>query len=118
MWSSGLLNLDIAWCYVQLGSLTQLDDAVARLEKCEQTFHKAYGPNMERLAAVKGTTGSEKALYLRMHVLQAIACYHSGDPSGARSALIKAKKEYKELEVPAEVIEEVKALGYSEKEAR
>ncbi len=102
-----------------MGSLTQLDDAVAHLEKCEceWTFHKAYGPNMECLATVKGTTGSEKALYLQMHVLQAITCYLSGD-LGTRNVLIKAKKEYKKLEMPSEVIEDVKALGYSEKEAR
>ncbi len=50
----GLLNLDIVWCYVKLGSIGQLDDAVGRLAKCKQVFHKAYGENLERVDKIKG----------------------------------------------------------------
>lgn len=114
----GLLNLDIAWCYVSLGNITQLEDAVARLDKCQKTFEKSYGPNMERLIAVKGSTGKEKALFFRMHLLQAIALYHSGDPKRARAMLRRADKEFKELDIPEDSIEEVKASGYTAREAR
>ncbi len=103
---------------MQLESINQLEDAVVRLEKCESVLHKAYGPNMERVKELKGTTGSEKALYLRMNVLRAIAFHHSGDPAHAKEALAKAKKLYEELDVPAEDIQEVKAMGYTEREAR
>lgn len=52
-----LLNLDIVWCYLCLKSISQVPEAEERLRKCEQSFHKSYGPNMERLMSLKGTTG-------------------------------------------------------------
>jgi len=104
----GLLNLDIAWCYVQLNSINQLDDAVSRLDACNRSFEQVYGANLERLQAVKGSTGNERALYLRMHILQAIAQYHSGNPGVAKKRLRQARKELEELDVPRDAIGEWK----------
>lgn len=53
-----LLNLDIVWCYLCLKSVSQVPEAEERLRRCEQNFHKSYGPNLERLMALKGTTGT------------------------------------------------------------
>lgn len=55
--NAGLLNLDIAWCYLLLGSAADITDAAIRLETCEQTLSRSYGPHMERLLKLKGTTG-------------------------------------------------------------
>jgi len=57
-----LLNLDIAWCYLCLRSVTHIPDAEQRLRKCEENFHQSYGPNLERLLLLKGTTGNEYTL--------------------------------------------------------
>jgi hypothetical protein len=54
-----VLNLDIAWCYLCLRSVTHIPDAEQRLRKCEQNLHQSYGPNLERLLALKGTTGND-----------------------------------------------------------
>lgn len=53
-----LLDLDITWCYLCLQSLINLPEAFERLKRCEQRFHMSYGPNLERLMAVKGATGN------------------------------------------------------------
>ncbi|KAG8271981.1 positive regulation of proteasomal ubiquitin-dependent protein catabolic process [Homalodisca vitripennis] len=52
-----LLHLDISWCYLCLRNPAQIPDAEYRLRLCEQNFHKSYGPNLERLMAIKGATG-------------------------------------------------------------
>lgn len=52
-----LLDLDIAWCYLCLQSVGNLPEAYERLKRCEERFHTSYGPNLERLQAVKGVTG-------------------------------------------------------------
>ena len=54
-----VLNLDIAWCFLCLRSVTHIPDAEKRLKICEQNFHQSYGPNLERLMALKGTTGKK-----------------------------------------------------------
>lgn len=65
-----LLNLDIAWCYLCLKNVTQIPDAEKRLRQCEQSFHRSYGQNLERLMAIKGTTGKkiERTYYLYLHL--------------------------------------------------
>jgi len=57
-----LLNLDIAWCYLCLQSVTHIPDAEQRLHKCEENFHWSYGPNLERLLQLKGTAGNDYTL--------------------------------------------------------
>lgn len=52
-----LLNLDIAWCYLCLQSITHIPDAEARLTICENNFHRSYGENLERVIAIKGSDG-------------------------------------------------------------
>jgi len=56
--NAALLNLDIAWCYLLLGSPADIPDAAIRLDKCERSLFKTYGPRMERLLTLKGTTGN------------------------------------------------------------
>ena len=75
---AGLLNLDIAWCYLQLGNLSELPNAEQRLLECEETFSKSYGANLERLNSVKGSSSNEAVLLLRLRLLKAIAAFHNG----------------------------------------
>lgn len=114
----GLLNLDIAWCYLRLGNLNELPNATERLKECEKNFKKSYGENLERVMALKGNSSSEAVLFVRLHLLQAICAFISGHQREARILLQKAQVEFKILKVPTEALEEVMAQGFSEREAR
>ncbi|KAI5733791.1 hypothetical protein M8J76_015957 [Diaphorina citri] len=94
-----VLNLDIAWSYLCLESVTQLPEGEDRLRKCERSFHKSYGPNLERLMTIKGSTGNEQALFMRLHLLQGIVAYHQSKIPECIALLDRAE-------------------SYSEKEAR
>ena len=113
-----MLNLDIAWCYLRLGNLTELPNAQKRLENCEVNLKKSYGANLERVKSLKGTSNIEGVLYFRLHLLQGICAYLSGHEYQASNLLKKADREFKVLNVSCEALEEVMAQGFSEKEAR
>ena len=98
--------------------MTELPNAQKRLEDCEIHLKQSYGANLERVKHLKGTSNMEEVLYFRLHLLQAICAYTSGYIGKAEKLLKKAEKEFKSLQVPDEALEEVKAQGYSEKEAR
>ncbi|KAL0273405.1 UNVERIFIED_CONTAM: hypothetical protein PYX00_006074 [Menopon gallinae] len=114
----GVLSLDIVWCYLNLQSVTQLPDAEERLRQCEQSFQQSYGTNLERLTALKGSTGNESALFMRLHLLQAIVLYHQNRIDEAASLLNKAEEELKSLQVDDNLLEQLIALGYGSTEAR
>ncbi|KAJ9594376.1 hypothetical protein L9F63_014199, partial [Diploptera punctata] len=94
-----LLNLDVAWCYLCLRSVTHIPDAEQRLKVCEQNFHQSYGPNLERLMALKGTTGNEAALFMRLHLLQAIVNFHQNKRQEAAKLFSRADQELAALKV-------------------
>ncbi|XP_063904141.1 NEDD8 ultimate buster 1-like [Zophobas morio] len=113
-----LLDLDIAWCYFCLQSVANLPEAYERLKRCEERFHSSYGPNLERLQALKGATGNEAALLMRLHLLQAIVLYHKNKRNEALQLLKKAKDELSVLKVDDNSITVLVELGYSMAEAR
>ncbi|XP_071455442.1 NEDD8 ultimate buster 1-like [Hetaerina americana] len=113
-----LLNLDIVWCYLCLRSVSHLPDAEQRLKKCEENFHSSYGTNLERLISLKGTTGNERALFFRLHLLQAIVSYHLGKSDVAKSLIQRADNEYKTLAVDDASLCQVIEVGYTAPEAR
>ncbi|XP_046393499.1 NEDD8 ultimate buster 1-like isoform X2 [Ischnura elegans] len=113
-----LLNLDIVWCYLCLRSVSHLPDAEQRLKKCEENFHNSYGTNLERLITLKGTTGNERALFFRLHLLQAIVSYHLGKSDAAKRLIQRAENEYKLLAVDDASLSQVLELGYTPPEAR
>ena len=81
--------MDICWCYAKMGMISSLDDAVRRLALADAAFTRSYGKNLERLSQLRGTTGMERALYMRMHLLMAIAQCHAGESARARLFLGK-----------------------------
>ncbi|XP_066999509.1 NEDD8 ultimate buster 1 isoform X2 [Anabrus simplex] len=113
-----VLNLDIAWCYLCLRSVTQLPEAEERLKKCEESFHRSYGPNLERLLALKGTTGNEEALFMRLHLLQAIVLFHQNKRKAAAELLDRAERELHKLKVDDSSLGTLMELGYTASEAR
>ena len=65
-----ILSLDIAWCYLALNTVSELPMAEERLQVCEQKFKASYGADMERVAALKGSSGNEAALMARLNLVQ------------------------------------------------
>lgn len=113
-----LLNLDIAWCYLCLRSVSQIPEAEERLQKCENNFHKSYGPNLERLIALKGSTGNEACLFMRLHLLQGVILFHKNRREEARAMLDRAERELLALKVCDTSLCTLIELGYSPAEAR
>jgi len=113
-----LLDLDVAWCYLRLGNVSELPNAVQRLANCESKFVSSYGANLERVKAVKGHTGQEAVLLVRMHLLQAVVAYHSGQLTAAKRLLSSTRNELNKYRVDEFSVREVVANGFTEKEAR
>ncbi|XP_075230875.1 NEDD8 ultimate buster 1-like isoform X2 [Lycorma delicatula] len=113
-----LLNLDIAWCYLCLKNVTQLPDAEERLKICESKFRYSYGPNLERVVALKGSSGNESALLMRLHLLQGIVLFHQNKHSEARKILEETQHELALLKVDDTSLCELVEFGFTPVEAR
>ncbi|CAB9518888.1 Negative regulator of ubiquitin-like proteins 1 [Seminavis robusta] len=75
----GLLQLDIAWVYLQLESLDNLPDSIQRLEEAERVLRKQVHVNFVTLALAQAEMGNYKevpplsAVFAKLFVLQGIA---------------------------------------------
>lgn len=112
-----ILNLDIVWCYLCLKSIMQLPDAQRRLSVCETSFKRSYGENYQRLESIKGSSASEKALILRLHLMQAILLFHLNRRSEASAMFSVAEREIQELHVDVENVSTLIEMGYNRNEA-
>ncbi|KAJ6638174.1 NEDD8 ultimate buster 1 [Pseudolycoriella hygida] len=112
-----LLNLDIAWCYLCLKSVMQLPAAERRLQICESKFKESYGENLDRVMFLKGCTGNEKALIMRLHLLQAIVLYHQNRRYESQSLLLLAESELNQLKISDESVNAIVEMGKSSRRA-
>lgn len=113
-----LVNLDIVWCYQQLRNIDELPDAEKRLNLCENCFKQSYGENLERLTVMKGSSGKELALFMRLHLLQGIVAFHMNKQELAKTFIKMAEAELKMVSIDDEALQQVMSLGYKDKEAR
>uniref|UniRef100_A0A1B0A0W3 UBA domain-containing protein n=1 Tax=Glossina pallidipes TaxID=7398 RepID=A0A1B0A0W3_GLOPL len=113
-----LINLDIVWCYLCLKNVTQLPDAQRRLEICENSFRRSYGENLQRLITLKGDGCAEKALIMRLHLLQGVVLFHQNRRNEALEKLDIAENELLALKVDDKSIETLVEMGYEPHEAR
>lgn len=113
-----VLQLDIVWCYRALEALSCLDDGRSRLQRAEDCFLRCYGAQQERLLMIKGNTGREEVLFLRLYLLQSLLSYIEGNDSQARLLLSKVESLYARLSPDSEKMAQLMALGFTEREAR
>jgi len=113
-----ILSLDIAWCYLALNAVSELPAADERLRVCEQKFKESYGADLERVAVLKGSTGNESALMMRLNLLQGIVAFHMGRDREARILLQKCEVQMQMLAVSETDLLEIASMGYSIPEAR
>ncbi|KAL9958299.1 hypothetical protein ACROYT_G035299 [Oculina patagonica] len=114
----GILCLDIVWCYFWLKSIIELPNAEEKLQKCKECFQRSYGQNLERLTVVRGGSGGELALFVRLHVLEAVCAYHRGDVSSTANCLEKAELVKGKLHIDKHQLNQLLIMGFSESEAR
>ncbi|XP_061777458.1 NEDD8 ultimate buster 1 isoform X3 [Nerophis ophidion] len=114
----GVLQLDIVWCYQALEALSCLDDGRARLLRAEDCFLRCYGEQQQRLLMIKGNTGREEALFLRLYLLQSLLSFVEGNDLQAQELLTKVESLYGRLCPDSDKMTELMLLGFSEREAR
>lgn len=110
-----LLCLDGAWLLFLTGRSTPatLPTAVSLLQHAAEGFERSYGANMTRLVALKGERCAECALLARLHVLQGVAAFHSGDVANATHLLSLAQAEVDKLIFKPADVRAVKELLYT-----
>ncbi|XP_072306488.1 NEDD8 ultimate buster 1 [Eucyclogobius newberryi] len=113
-----VLQLDIVWCYRALEALSCLDDGRARLQRAETSFLQVYGEQQQRLRMIKGNTGREEVLFLRLYLLQSLLAYIEGNDAQAKLQLSKVEDLYRRLSPDTQKMEQLMTLGFSEREAR
>ncbi|KAH8312406.1 hypothetical protein KR044_010595 [Drosophila immigrans] len=114
----GLLNLDIVWCYLCLKNISQLPDAQRRLDLCERIFHRSYGENYSRLYALKGANCPERALIMRLQLLQGVILFHQNRRDEALQRLQLAANSLSQLKVDADQLALLIEMGFDAADAR
>lgn len=92
-------------------SISHLPDADNRLQICEKHFKKSYGENLNRVMSLKGNAANERALIMRMHLLQAILNFHQNQRNAAYELLSTADLEWQQLQVNEPLVESLIEMG-------
>ncbi|XP_017109096.2 NEDD8 ultimate buster 1 [Drosophila bipectinata] len=113
-----LLNLDIVWCYLCLKNVTQLPDADRRLGICEKSFKRSYGEGFKRLYSLKGKACPERALIMRLHLLQGVVLFHQNRRDEAFERFEQASALLGELKVNEHDLTTLMEMGFELSESR
>ncbi|XP_062848139.1 NEDD8 ultimate buster 1-like [Trichomycterus rosablanca] len=113
-----VLQLDIVWCHRAQEALKCLEECKQRLHKAEDCFLKCYGEEKKRLQQIKGTTGGEEVLFLRLYLLQSLLAYWEGNETQAANKLQKVEELCSHLRVDPEKMTQLTSMGFSEQDAR
>lgn len=90
-----------------------MPDAENRLQICERHFKKSYGENLDRVMTLKGNVANEKALIMRLHLLQAILNFHQNQRNSAYTLLSTADLEWQQLQVNEVLVDTLVEMGIS-----
>lgn len=92
-------------------SISHLPDAENRLQICERHFKKSYGDNLDRVMTLKGNAANERALIMRMHLLQAILNFHKNQRNTAFELISTAELEWQQLQVNDGLVNSLVEMG-------
>ncbi|KAL7529731.1 hypothetical protein ACHAWF_003093, partial [Thalassiosira exigua] len=91
----GLLQLDVAWCYLLLESMDHLADAARRLDVAESVLRKQVHSNFVTLALASAEADRPVpplcAVFVRLFLLQGVASALRGDRPSASERLGRAR---------------------------
>ncbi|XP_053491137.1 NEDD8 ultimate buster 1-like isoform X2 [Ictalurus furcatus] len=113
-----VLQLDIVWCYRALEDLSRLKDGKERLQQAENCFLKCYGDDQQRLQNIKGNTGGEEVLFLRLYLLQSLLAYLERNKNQAAKKLKQGEELYSQLCLDPEKMTQLLSIGFTEQDAR
>eukprot|EP00953_Heterococcus_sp_UTEX-ZZ885_P012605 7226-Heterococcus_DN1.PRE.1 len=105
--------LDAAWLLFLTGDMTNLPQAKRLLACAAQGFEHSHGADLGRLRALKGENCAEYALYARLHLLQGIVAYLSGDEGHAGVLLLRATEECNRLAVKSKDVRQLQVREQS-----
>lgn len=88
-----------------------MPDAENRLLICEKHFKKSYGDNLNRVMTLKGNAANERALIMRMHLLQAILNFHKNQRNLSFELLSTADLEWQQLQVNDGLVDSLVEMG-------
>lgn len=88
-----------------------MPDAENRLLICEKHFKKSYGENLNRVMTLKGNAANERALIMRMHLLQAILNFHKNQRNLSLELLSTADLEWQQLQVNDSLVDSLVEMG-------
>ena len=113
-----LLQLDIISCYLYLGNVDQLPDALDRIQLAEEKLNRVYGEGMSRVARIKGTPYQELAMMVKLYLMKGVAQFYAKKYQFAKENLRKAKAILEELEVDDNKLQEMVSMGFKHTESR
>lgn len=88
-----------------------MPDADKRLTICERHFKKSYGENLDRVITLKGNACSERALIMRLHLLQAILNFHINQRNCAYNLISTAELEWQQLQINEDLLQTLIEMG-------
>lgn len=92
-----------------------MPDAESRLKICENNFKKSYGENLDRVVSLKGNAVSERALIMRLHLMQAVFEFHKNNRNDAHRLLMQAQLELEQLKVDENSVKTLVEMGKFER---
>ena len=118
----GLLQMDIAWCLLQLENLHALPDAATRISRTEKVLMTQVNPNFLKLAIMHAEEGRAvpplAAPFVRLLLLKGvIKLGHERDVTGAIVTLQEAQALCRALVVDPGAMSELLRLGASPESA-
>lgn len=78
---------------------------------CEAHFKRSYGPNLDRVVSLKGNAVNERALIMRLHLLQAVLHFHQNMRSKACDLFDSVELEWQRLQISDESVRMMVDMG-------
>ncbi|PRQ33762.1 putative UV excision repair protein Rad23 [Rosa chinensis] len=113
-----ILQIDMVWCYFMLRDINRLSVAGVRLEKAREGLERAHGKDASRVRLIQAGRYPERALHLRLELLEGVVAYHSGEVDKSKKVLTSAQEKFRLLQVSDESLSLVMSMGFKELDAK